>query len=370
MEKARISRRRFIKVAGASAVAGSTLSILSACQPNTTAQNAGGGDDGGGGGNKKLNFYNWSDYVAESTIPNFEKKTGAKVTQDTFASNEELLAKLQAGGTGYDVIVPSDYMVNIMSKSDVIQPLDFSKLPNFDNIGKNFKGLPYDPENKYSVPYQWGTTGILYNKKKLGQIDNWDPMFDQQYSGQIAMINDVRETLGAALMRLGYSINSTDPGELKEAKQDLVKQKSLLRGYFDSTEISPLVENGDILLGHNFSGEGILSAIGNEDLDYIIPKPGATRWTDNMAIPKGARNVDLAHEFINYILAKKPGGALTNFTYYGTPNEVALPLVDKELKQVPEWEPSDKVFDRLQIIEDVGEATRDYERIFTEVKSS
>ena len=369
MGKARISRRRFIKIAGASAVAGSTLSVLSACQPNTTAQSGGGGNGGGGGG-KKLNFYNWSDYVAKSTIPNFEKKTGAKVTQDTYASNEELLAKLQAGGTGYDVIVPSDYMVKIMAKSGVIQPLDFSKIPNFDNIGKNFKGLPYDPENKYSVPYQWGTTGILYNKKKVGQIENWDPMFDQQYAGQVAMINDVRETLGAALMKQGYSINSTDPAKLDAAKQDLVKQKPLLRGYFDSTEISPLVDNGDILLGHVFSGEGILTAIGNKDLDYIIPKPGATRWTDNMTIPKGARHVDLAHEFINYILAKKPGAALTNYTYYGTPNEAALPLIDKELKQVPEWDPSKQVFDRLQIIEDVGKATRDYERIFTEVKSS
>ncbi len=368
MGKARISRRRFLKVMGAGAVAGSTLSILS-CQPNTSAQS--GGDAGGdGGGNNRLNFYNWSDYVAESTIPNFEEKTGAKVTQDTYASNEELLAKLQAGGTGYDVIVPSDYMVTVMTKSDVIQPLDFSKIPNFDNIGRNFKGLSYDPENKWSVPYQWGTTGILYNKKEIGPIENWDTMFDQQYSGQIAMINDVRETLGAALMRQGYSINSTDPDKLEAAKQDLIKQKPLLRGYFDSTEISPLVANGDILLGHVFSGEGILTAIENEGLDYVIPKPGATRWTDNMCIPRGARNVDLAHDFINYILAKKPAAALTNYTYYGTPNEAALPLIDQELKQVPEWDPSDEVFDRLQIIEDVGEATRAYERTFTEVKSS
>lgn len=367
MSKSRISRRRFLKVAGASAISGSTLSILSACQPNTTAESGGGGN---GGGNNRLNFYNWSDYVADSTIPDFEEKTGARVTQDTYASNEELLAKLQAGGTGYDVIVPSDYMVAIMAKSDIIQELDFSRIPNFDNVGQNFKGLSYDPENKWSVPYQWGTTGILYNKKEIGPIESWDAMFDQQYSGQIAMINDVRETLGAALMRQGYSINSTDPDELEAAKQDLVEQKPLLRGYFDSTEISPLVANGDIMLGHVFSGEGILTAIENEGLDYVIPKPAATRWTDNMCIPNGARNVDLAHEFINYILSKEAGAELTNYTYYGTPNEAVLPLIDEELKQIPEWNPPDEVFDRLQVIEDVGEATRDYERIFTEVKSS
>lgn len=184
------------------------------------------------------------------------------------------------------------------------------------------------------------------------------------------MINDVRETLGAALMRLGYSINATDPAQLEEAKLELVEQKPLLRGYFDSTEIDPLVIDGDLLLGHVFSGEGILAAIEHEDLDYAIPAPGATRWTDNMCIPNGAKNVDLAHEFINYILAKRPGANLTNFTYYGTPNEAALPLVDEELKQVPQWDPSDAVFDRLEVIEDVGPATRDYERIFTEVKSS
>ena len=373
MDKSRISRRKFLRVMGAGAVAGSTLSVLS-CQANTSAQ-GGGGDDGGnggdgGGGGNRLNLYNWSDYVAESTLPNFEERTGARVTQDFYGSNEELLAKLQAGGGGYDVIVPSDYMVAVMAKSDVIQELDFSKIPNLDNIGENFLGLPYDPENTYSVPYQWGTTGILYNRAEIGPIENWEPMFDEQYSGQMAMINDVRETLGAALMKQGYSINATDPAKLEEAKQELIKQKPFLRGYFDSTEIAPLVANGDIMLGHVFSGEGILTAIENDDLDYIIPQPAATRWTDNMCVPSGARNVDLAHEFINFILAKEPGATLTNYTYYGTPNDAALPLIDEALTEVPQWNPPDDVFSRLQVIEDVGEATRDYERIFTEVKSS
>ncbi len=370
----RITRRRFLKVAGAGAFAGSTLSILAACQPDTTAQSGNGGEEGGnggdGGGNGRLNFYNWSDYVAESTIPGFEEETGATVTQDTYASNEELLAKLQAGGTGYDVIVPSDYMVAIMAKSDVIQELDFEKIPNFENVGENFRGLSYDPENRFSVPYQWGTTGILYNQAELGEINSWDLMFDEQYSVQIAMIDDVRETLGVALYRLGYSVNATDPGQLEEAKQMLIEQKPLLRGYFDSTEISPQVANGDILLGHVFSGEGILTALENEGLAYVIPSPAATRWTDNMCIPNGARNPELAHEFINYILAEEPGAELTNYTYYGTPNEAALPLIDEELQEIPEWNPPDEVFERLEVIEDVGEATRDYERIFTEVKSS
>ncbi|MDQ3386615.1 MAG: spermidine/putrescine ABC transporter substrate-binding protein [Actinomycetota bacterium] len=365
MGKTRISRQKFLKMAGAAGVAGSTLTILSACQPNTTA--SGGG--GGGGEKKKLNLYNWSDYVAEGTLPGFEKEAGVKVTQDFYSSNEELLAKLQGGGAGYDVIVPSDYMVAIMAKSDVIQKLDMSKLSNFENVGAEFKGLSYDPKNEYSVPYQWGTTGILYNKKEVDKVENWDVIFDPKNKGKIAMINDVRETLGAALMRRGYSINSTNENELQEAKQDLVDQKQLVRGYFDSTEISELVAKGDVAIGHVFSGEGILTALENEDLEYAIPQPAATRWTDNMCIPKSVENPDLAHEFINYILAKKPGAELTNYTYYGTPNEAAIPMIDKELNDIPEWNPSAEVFERLQVIEDVGEATRDYERIFTEVKS-
>ena len=151
---------------GAAGVAGSTLSVLSACTVSTTPQSSG---DGGSGGENRLNLYNWSEYIAASNIKDFEKETGAKVTQDFYASNEELLAKLQAGGTGYDVIVPSDYMVAVMTKSGILEELDFSKIPNFDNIGENFKGLSFDPENKYSVPYQWGTTGILYNEKETGQ---------------------------------------------------------------------------------------------------------------------------------------------------------------------------------------------------------
>jgi spermidine/putrescine transport system substrate-binding protein len=239
-----------------------------------------------------------------------------------------------------------------------LQELDFEQIPNFENVGTEFRGLSYDPENTYSVPYQWGTTGLLYNRAELGEVTAWNAVFDPEFEGQIAMIDDVRETLGAALMSLGYSINSTDEGELEEAQNLLVEQKPRLRGYFDSTEISPLVVNGDILIGHVFSGEGITAAIENEDLAYIIPEPAATRWTDNMCIPNGASNVEGAHLFVNYILDAEAGAELTNYTYYGTPNEAALPSIDEELTSLPEYDPPDEVFDRLQVIEDVGEATR------------
>ena len=363
----RVSRGAFLKTIGAGAVAGSTLSVL-ACQPNTTAQSSGGG---GGPEEKQLNLYNWSDYVAKSTLPNFQKQTGIKVTQDYFSSNEELLAKLQAGGTGYDVIVPSDYMVSIMIKSDILEPLDMSKIPNFKNVGGNYKGLPYDPKNEYSVPYQWGTTGILYNKKELGTLEpSWEPMWDPANEGKIGMLNDPRETPGAALYKLGYSVNTTSKEQLDEAEAELKKQKPLLRGYFDSTQNRPSVINGDLWLGHVFSGDAFLALSSNEDLDYMIPEPAATRWTDNMAIPKGAEHPDNAHKFINYILGAKTGAALSNYTYYNTPNEAALPMIDDTLKNLPGYQLRPSVFERLQIIEDVGRATREYTNLFTSVKSA
>ena len=222
-----------------------------------------------------------------------------------------------------------------MIKSDILEPLDMSKIPNFKNVGANFKGLAYDPDNQYSVPYQWGTTGILYNKKRLGKLEpSWDPMWDPAIEGKIGMLNDERETPGAALYKLGYSVNATEKEQLDEAEAELKKQKPLLRGYFDSTQNRPSVINGDLLLGHVFSGDAFLALSSNEDLDYIIPEPAATRWTDNMAIPKGAEHPDNAHKFINYILGAKTGAALSNYTYYNTPNEAALPH-DRRRAQEP-----------------------------------
>jgi spermidine/putrescine transport system substrate-binding protein len=366
----KISRGRFLKAMGAAGVAGSTLSIL-ACQPNTTAQSSGGGE-GGGPEEKELNLYNWSDYMAPSTIPSFEEEIGIQVTQDFYASNEELLAKLQRGATGYDVIVPSDYMVAIMTKSDVIQPLDKSKIPNFKNVGENFRGLSYDPDNEYSMPYQWGTTGILYNIAEVGEVDSWDAVWDPEFEGRIGMLNDTRETLGVALYKLGYSVNATDEQQLREAEAELKKQKPLLRGYFDSTQNSASVQNGNLLLGHTFSGDAFLALSENKDLDYAIPQPAATRWTDNMCIPAGAQHPDNAHKFINYVLDAEVGAKLSNYTYYNTPNKAALPMVDEALKKLPGYNPqlTPKVYDRLEVIRDTGETTREYERIFTEVKSA
>lgn len=351
---------------GAAGVAGSALSVL-ACQPNTTAQSGGGG---GGAGGDRLNFFNWSDYVAPSNVATFERRSGVAVTQDYYATNEELLAKLQAGAAGYDVIVPNDYMVEIMIKSGLLAPLDFARIPNFDNIGENYRNLPYDPENRYGAAYLWGTTGILYNEKEVGGVESWDALWDPELGGRIAMVDDVRETVGAALARRGHSLNATDPEQLDGARRSLIEQKPLLRGYFASTEIWELVAGGDLVLGHSYLGDAVIAMLKNADLNFIRPKPRSTLSTTVLAIPKGAQNPDAAHEFINHMLDPEVGAELSNYTYYPTPNEAARPLVDESLKKLPAYNPPDELFDRLEVVEDIGSATKDYERIFTEVKSA
>ena len=224
----KISRGSFLKAMGAAGVAGSTLSVLSACTVSTTPQSS--GSDGGSGEENRLNLYNWSEYIASSNIKDFEKKTGAQVTQDFYASNEELLAKLQAGGTGYDVIVPSDYMVAVMAKSGVIEELDFSKIPNFDNIGDNFKGCRTTQRTSTAWATSGGPPAYSYNEKETGKVDSWDAMWDPQFEGKIAMMDDVRETMGAALVQLGYPINATDPEQMDKAKQLLDRAEAAAQG--------------------------------------------------------------------------------------------------------------------------------------------
>jgi len=348
-------------------VATPALTALASCTVSTSPRQA----EGDPGGEEALNYYTWSGYVdPERTMPDFERRFGVETHVDFYASNEELLAKLQAGGTDYDVIVPSDYMVTIMRKSGLLLELDKSKIPNLDNLGASFRGLPFDPRNDYSVCYLWGTTGILYDTKVLDEeVTGWEALWNEEYRGRIGMLSDVRETVGAALRLLGYSVNSKNPEELDEAKRLLVEQKPLVRGYFSSPEVRDLVLGGELALGLIYSGDAFFATDKDETLRYAIPEP-STLWTDNMAVLKSAPHPDVAHEFINYILDPKVGAELANYTGFATPNEAAMPLIDKDTRNDSQVYPPQKVLERLQILEDLGGATREYERIFTEVKSA
>jgi spermidine/putrescine transport system substrate-binding protein len=323
----------------------------------------------------ELHVFHWSEYIDPAVYEQFEQEFGVKVTEDNYASNEDLLAKLQAGATGYDVIVPSDYMVAIMIELGMLAKLDKNNLPNLKNLNPKFTGLPYDPNGDYSVPYQWGTTGIGYRTDIVEEeITGWSSLFDlakaEKYKGKISMLNDVREAMAAALKYKGYSLNSTEPAELEEAKALLTTQKPVLAKY-DSESYNDDLVAGDLALAHGWSGDIFLAQSENENIAYVIPEEGGVLWVDNVAIPATAtgNRKYTAEVFINYLLEPDIGAMITNFLYYASPNAAALPYINDEIKNNPSIYPGPEVMDRLELIRDVGEATALYDRLWTEIKS-
>ncbi len=322
---------------------------------------------------KELHVFNWSDYIDPQIYTDFEAEYGVKVIEDTFASNEDLLAKLQAGATGYDIIVPSDYMVSIMAELDLLAEIDYDNVPNFVNIAPKFKDPPYDPGNKYSVPYQWGTTGIGYNSEAFDEPPgSWAYLFDpdvaSQYAGKMSMLNDERETIGAALKYLGYSLNTTNEQELEEAKQVLIRQKEWVKTY-DSEQYEDLIAANELLLAHGWSGDFFMAAEEDDRIWYVIHKEGAVIWADNLCIPKSSKNKYTAEVFINYLLRPEVGAKISNFTWYASPNKAAEAFIDAEILEEPAIYPPPEVMERLEWIRDVGDALPLYERIWTEIKA-
>jgi spermidine/putrescine transport system substrate-binding protein len=258
----------------------------------------------------RLNFYNWSYYVADNTISDFEREYGVRVRYDNYSSNSELLAKLQAGASGYDVTVPSDYMVQIMVNLNLLQPLRFENIPNFENLDERFRNLPFDPENRYSIPYQWGTTGIGINTRFVSEVvDSWDILWDERYRGRISILDDMRSGMVPALKRLGYSVNTRNAEELRQARDLMIEQKSLVRTYSSETYMD-LLKSGDIWIAHGWSGDIFQVTKENPDVIFIIPKEGSYAWVDNLVIPRGAPNRTTAEAFINYLLRPDVSAAI------------------------------------------------------------
>jgi len=320
-----------------------------------------------------LYLYNWSEYMDPQVLQQFEEEFGVQVTEDTFASNEEMLAKLQAGAGGYDIIFPSDYMVDIMIEEGLLAELNHENIPNISNIDPLFADPPYDPGMVHCIPYMWGTTGLGYNQDVFEEPpDSWAYVFDPQlvseYEGQITMLNDVRETVGAALKYLGYSLNSTDEAEVMEARALLIQQKERLYGY-EAEQYAPLISADETVLAHGYNGYFLMTAMEDERIWYTIPKEGATIWADNMCVPESAPNQHTAEVFIDFILRPEISAALVNYLWYPSPNGAAEEFIDPEILNEPAIYPPDDVMERLEWIEDVGDATPIYERIWTEVKA-
>lgn len=323
----------------------------------------------GGDSRQTLSFYNWSYYIAESTIPDFEAETGVKVIYDNFSSNDELLAKLQMGAGGYDITVPSDYMVEILIKRDLIHELDVGNIPNIENIDPRFRNLPFDPQSRYSIPYQWGTTGIGVNTRYVKEtIDSWSALWDPKYKGRISVIDNMRSGLVPALILLGYSVNETDPARLNQARDMMLAQKEFVRTYSSDTYID-LLKSGDVWLAMGWSGDIYQVMKENPDVVFIIPKEGSYAWVDNLVIPKGSRNKELAESFLNYLLRPQVGADISNYTGYSTPNRASFPLILDSLTSDVTLYPSKDILDRMEFLRDVGDATTIYNRIWNEIKS-
>ncbi len=340
-----------------------------------------------------LLLYNWTDYLptgaearrvqAEDLLAAFEDEYGLQVFLDTYTSNEGMHAGLLAGAA-YDVIVPSDYMVSILIGEGRLRPLQLEAIPNRANVDDAFLNPPFDPDNRFQMPYQWGTTGIGLALENLpaNLPPSWDLIFDPEVSsvfgGRVSLLDDARETLGAALQFLGYSVNSTSEAEIREAGQLLADTVS--RGdvaLFDSTDYAQHLAAGDVLLAHGYSGDFFREfpqrADGGRDpshrFAYIVPEEGAVLWVDAMAVPANAPHPCTAHTFIDFILRPLVGAELTDFNRYGTPNAAAEYLVDPEILADPAINPPPEVFARLEFLVDLGpEIEALYDQVFADAR--
>ncbi len=327
----------------------------------------------GGSGKKEaggeLNIYIWSNYLPESVVAEFESRFNARVNIELYDSNEALLARLQSGGVSYDIIVPSDYMVTVLREQDLIEEIDRDRITNFSNLDPDFVALHYDRLNQFSIPYMWGTTGIAFRKDKVAEpVESWSIMWDSRYKDRLAMLDDVRETFGAALKSLGNSLNSTDAAEIEQAARLLARQKPLVKAY-DSGGFDQLLLSGDVWIAQAYSGQIAKAMADNPSIGYVIPKEGCTMFVDNLCIPRVAKNRELAHEFINFVLEARTAGEIANGTGYSTTNLAARGYIRPELLSNEAGYPRREDLRRCELIVDVGPAISIYDNLWTEIKS-
>ena len=301
--------------------------------------------------------YNWGEYMDESLNDEFTAKTGIKVVYDYFDTNEALYALLKGGSAEYDVIFPSDYMIERMINEDMLAKIDYSKLPNYANIDDKFKNLPYDPEGQYSVPYLWGILGIIYNTTMVDEpVDSWDILWDEKYSGKILMIGNQRDAIAVALKRLGFSMNTTSETELLGAENELMKQKELLQAYVMDQSYNKMEGNSAALCLY-YSGDALAMMENNPDLSFAVPDEGSNYYMDSMCIPKNAKNVDEAHEYINFMLEAESGLRNCEEVYGSTPNKETFKLLDPDSQASEFMYPSDEVLAKSEMYSALPEET-------------
>jgi putrescine transport system substrate-binding protein len=346
----RVGRRQFLRVSAILGLAG----VAAGCAEDTAPSSGGQATTttlDNRPEEKVLNFYNWSDYIDEKTIPNFQKQSGIKVNYDNYSSNEDLLTKMRAGRTTYDIVVPTNWFVPTYQKLDLIQPLRLDLIPNVQNLDPAFREADYDPGNKYSVPWQWGTTGLGYNTEKVpgGKVDSWKALYepDDSLSGKISMLREVTDVIASTLIYLGKDPNSTDDNDLKQVQDTVRGLKSKLKKFTSDTYIDELAGN-ETYLAQGWSGDVFQAQAENKAVSYVIPSEGSVRWADVMVVPKSAPHPKNAASFMNYVLEPKVAAAISEYVSYGTPVTAAKELLPKEQLNDPSIYPPESI--KLSIV--------------------
>jgi spermidine/putrescine transport system permease protein len=319
---------------------------------------------------RQLNIYIWSTYISPRIVRGFEREFHCQVNYDLYDSNEAVLTKLQAGNVDYDLVVPSDYMVEILIQQGLLAKLDKSRLPNaWANIDPRFLGLPFDPHNDYSVPHAWGTTGLAYRADLVKEnVESWSVMFDPRFAGHILLLDDTREVFGMALKYLGYSLNSTDPDELRRARDLLLRQKPLVKGY-NSSNFEQDLAAGDAWIAQAYNGNMTFVMRDEPRIRYVIPKEGCTISVDCACIPRSAPHKDLAMEFINYFHRPEAAAMFVDDCGFNTPNRYDRGEIEPWLLRNPAVFPDPASLEHCEFMRDVGPVIALYDRYWTEIKA-
>jgi len=315
-----------------------------------------------------LNLYIWSNYIAPETVRKFEERMGVRVNVDLYDTNEAMLAKIQAGNVGYDLLCPSNYPIETLRKQDLLLPLDHSALPHLTNLDPRFLDLEYDRGNRYSIPYFWGSCGIAYSRKRVPKVESWGVLWDGQYKGRVLMLDDPREAIGAALKWKGRSLNAADPDSLALATRLLLEQKPLVRTY-NSSNFEDVLLSGDVWVAQGWNGQFARAIEQDPDLDYVIPREGGSLFIDSLVIPRSAPHPELAHAFMDFVMEAEIAAEICSTMQYSTPNRAAVKLLPEALRRNRAVFPSEQEVARLELIHDIGEATLDFDRAWTEVKT-
>lgn len=320
---------------------------------------------------KVLYVYNWSEYLPDEVIKSFTAKTGIKVQYSTYDSNEAMYAKVKTiGASKYDILVPSTYFVNKMAKEGMLEKIDKTKLTNFKNLDKNLVSQSFDPKNEYSVPYLWGSTGISYNTAIIKKpVDSWSNLWDSEFKNNVLLNEEIREVFGIALKILGYSSNSTNPKEIEAAYNKLKELMPNVK-MFNSESPKQFFLSDDVSIGMIYNGEAFMANEENDTIKYVYPKEGAILWIDSLVIPKGAKNIDYAHQFINFLLQPEISKKICEEIGYATPNAEAMKLLDDKIKNNRIVYPTKEDLKNSEINIDVGDALQIYEKYWEKLKTN